>query len=496
MFAFARCRTSLVGPALSTLLAFAGVASESQAVITHQYLFNSGDGLTIVDSVGTANGSALDGATVNVADSRLVLDGVSGYGALPGPDIAVNTYSAISLESWFVQNGNTNQFTFLAGFGRTSEGLNGESANLGYDYLMLQPTRGPGDQGSRGAISFGTFDGEVGVTDGARDLNDGQLHHVVMTVDATDLAYYVDGIQIGTAPLSDVPDASLANVSTDLAYLGRALYPDPFFEGSIFEFTVHDNALSATDVETRFQSGCIAGCGEPLQFVVDRDTGVGTFTNELAIQNIVAYSISSAAGAIDTANWASVADNGDADSGGSIDADDVWQLGATINSTEISETDPIGGGGPDDGFGVGADVSLGALWTKSPFEDLTVSVTTFDGISEATFELPVTFTGNGGAGFSRSDLDVDGDIDADDYATLMANHLQTLAGTTAVETFPFGDIDGDLDNDFSDFRLFKNDFIAANGAAAFAALGAVPEPSTALLVGLSAFGLTACRRRS
>ena len=50
-----------------------------------------------------------------------------------------------------------------------------------------------------------------------------------------------------------------------------------------------------------------------------------------------------------------------------------------------------------------------------------------------------------------------------------------------------GDLDGDGDNDFADFRLFQADYIAANGAAAFDALLNVPEPATALLL-LSMFG--------
>jgi hypothetical protein len=44
-----------------------------------------------------------------------------------------------------------------------------------------------------------------------------------------------------------------------------------------------------------------------------------------------------------------------------------------------------------------------------------------------------------------------------------------------------GDLDGDGDNDFSDFRLFQTDYIAANGEAAFAALMNIPEPTTAIL---------------
>ncbi|CAD7694869.1 unnamed protein product [Ostreobium quekettii] len=393
---------------------------------------------------------------------------------------------------WMAQTGNNDQFTFAAGFGRTSDGSNGETSGLGYDYLMMQPTRGGGD-GSRGAISFGTFDGEVGVTDGSRDLNDGGLHHVVMTVNATDLAYYVDGMQIGVAPLSTIAGASLANVSNDLAYLGRALYPDPYFEGSIYEFSIWDNALSEAEVATRFTDGCIDNCGSRY-LEINRISGEAQLINSLSDESIISYSLSSAAGSLNPAGWTSIADTGDANSGGSIDADDIWTV-TSATGNNLAEEEPVGGGGPDDGAPLGGGFSLGNVWSKSRFEDVTLSLTILNpDFTERVENLSVQFVGNGGEAFSRSDLDVDGDIDADDYSALLSFHLNPLPGTTAFETAPFGDIDGDLDNDFDDFRLFKNDFIAANGAAAFAALSAVPEPSAALLALVAVASLAARRR--
>ena len=64
----------------------------------------------------------------------------------------------------------------------------------------------------------------------------------------------------------------------------------------------------------------------------------------------------------------------------------------------------------------------------------------------------------------RSDLDQDGDVDADDYLRLRSYHLSPLAGDSPIETFAFGDVDGDLDNDYNDFRLFKQDYLATHGA--------------------------------
>ena len=93
----------------------------------------------------------------------------------------------------------------------------------------------------------------------------------------------------------------------------------------------------------------------------------------------------------------------------------------------------------------------------------------------------------------RSDFDLDGDLDADDYVRLRTYHLATLVGDSPLETFAFGDADGDLDNDYRDFRLFKDDYIAAHGAAAFdamlASFGAIPEPCSAGLMLLEVSGM-------
>ena len=90
--------------------------------------------------------------------------------------------------------------------------------------------------------------------------------------------------------------------------------------------------------------------------------------------------------------------------------------------------------------------------------------------------MPVFFVnGPDDAPFSRSDFDLDGDVDTSDYLTLQANHLKNLGGTLHIDTFDVGDINGDLVNDYLDFRMFKADFIAANGAAAFASTGCKPR---------------------
>jgi hypothetical protein len=96
----------------------------------------------------------------------------------------------------------------------------------------------------------------------------------------------------------------------------------------------------------------------------------------------------------------------------------------------------------------------------------------------------------------RSDLNVDGLVNANDWPLFFPNMLADMGAMTGVQRALAGDIDLDGDNDINDFLLFKTDFDAANGIGAFEAmLNGVPEPSAALLVALASLGLIRGRRR-
>lgn len=492
-------RLPSVCASLFLFLAVFVFADNASAVLRHNYLFNSGDGMQVLDSVGGAHGSTFGTAVVNTSESRLALTygaNATGYADLstPSAPIDINNYSELTLEQWLQVGTEVTNWSWSWGIGRQGDIGAGEDGNIGYDYFMFNVFRANAD-GSRAAITTNTFDAETQVTNGSIDMNDGLLHHIVATIDSTNLAYYIDGVQIGTAPLPEVDDGmggmrtwNLTDLATDLNFLGRSLYNgDNDLGGSIFEARIYDNALTPTEVADNFTAGCQDECGTGPALVINRDTGTAQFTNDLGSQNVVVYSIASAAGVLNPTGWSSIAATGDADSGGSVDADDVWSIDSETR-TLLGEQDPLGGGGPDDGAPLVTSLPLGDIWTKSPFEDLTASITVFDGFNETVVNIPVIYTGNNGEAFRISDLDIDGDSDGDDYVIFKENHLQTLTTdpeALPIDTFVLGDLDGDLDNDFDDFSLFKADFIDANGAAAFQALLAgapVPEPSTVLIL--------------
>jgi hypothetical protein len=212
------------------------------ANLVHSYTFEDG---TANDSVGTANGTLVGDATIS--NGSLVLDGEDDWMEMPGDVIALNTYSELTIEAWFtsVDGGNTG-YHMLAAFGE--EGT-GDSSTAGYRYLFITPARG--DNVSRAAIQTRSMDDspnneETGVN-APTEHDDGQIHQFVCTVDATSIAFYIDGEQIGVATL--FAGNEIAGIGQAAAYLGKGVYSvDPEWAGSIHEFNIYNRALTSSEV--------------------------------------------------------------------------------------------------------------------------------------------------------------------------------------------------------------------------------------------------------
>jgi hypothetical protein len=79
-----------------------------------------------------------------------------------------------------------------------------------------------------------------------------------MTIDAKNIAYYLDGKLIDSAPLRTTPSGptSLSVISNQRALIGASVWNnDPTFAGKIDEFSIYDRALTAEDVLRTFQTG-------------------------------------------------------------------------------------------------------------------------------------------------------------------------------------------------------------------------------------------------
>ncbi|HOQ04001.1 MAG TPA: DUF1080 domain-containing protein [Anaerohalosphaeraceae bacterium] len=240
-----------------------GLAS---GALRHRYSFTS----DASDSVGTAHGTLMNGASVS--GGQVICDGVDDYVNLPAATIAVNTYSAITLELWSAQPAVNQSYSMTAAFGgRYSNGY-------GRDYLMLCTTRG--DEVSRAAIantesSSAPWSYEVGVN--GPELNDGQEHYYALTINGTGLAYYIDGVLQGTAELGTT---TLSRLRTTYAYLARSLYnADPYVQCSINEFRIWDSALSAAEIAQHAAWGPNA-LSEPLVQFTESDGRTVLFTSQ------------------------------------------------------------------------------------------------------------------------------------------------------------------------------------------------------------------------
>jgi hypothetical protein len=208
--------------------------------LTHLYTFDDG---TANDSAGGADGTPVGGAAI--VDGSLVTTAQDQWMEMPGDVIAMNTYEAMSVAAWFTPKAGANTgYHMLCYFG---DSLNGFGSN-GFFYT---PARG--NNVSRAGISCGNaaapWAAETGI-DGL-EIDDGQPHFIVVTIDATTLTYYLDGVFAGSAALSEAN--KLSNLSTNFAYLAKGGYSaDPEWIGAIHEFRIYNKALSVGEANYLF----------------------------------------------------------------------------------------------------------------------------------------------------------------------------------------------------------------------------------------------------
>jgi hypothetical protein len=293
---------------------------------------------------------------------------------------------------------------------------------------------------------------------------------------------------MGTAPMAanlDLTTFQRADFTgTDHnIWLGRSQWPDALVDASYDEVRIYDSVLNQADVTASFNIG-----PDPVPLPVlrvNRSTGEVTFANPAGPGspfNLKDYSITSAGGQLNTAGWMSI------DTGNTFDPDGTWTTSA-LTSANIGEG--VTGGVLDGGtIAGGTSKSIGSAWLRTPIA----------GDLAFTYTLNGGATGSGiveysGATPARSDFDGDGQITVADWQNnFVPNAGKAFTGELPVAAYLKGDVDGDLDNDYTDFLIFKGDYNAVNGAGSFELLTGVPEPAT-WLVSLIAAALIGCIRR-
>ncbi|QDU86675.1 hypothetical protein Pla175_00250 [Pirellulimonas nuda] len=219
-----------------------------------------------------------------------------------------------------------------------------------------------------------------------------------------------------------------------------------------------------------------------LSLSIDRLAGTLLFSNQSGTAyDTQFYEIRSADGQFAPIRWRSIAETGDFDSGGSVDANDVWiELSAPSATDELTEATLLGSLVVGNGF----SLDLGDPWVPTPFEDVSMTIQL---VSGAAVDVPVAYTGT----LIPGDFNADGVVDLTiDWPVVRDNLLKDVAGFNKAGRYLRGDINADGLIDRLDFRLFKNAYESQPGVGTFEAglAGlAVPEPSAgAIALGLLA----------
>ncbi|QDU56518.1 PEP-CTERM sorting domain-containing protein [Aeoliella mucimassa] len=258
-----------------------------------------------------------------------------------------------------------------------------------------------------------------------------------------------------------------------------------------FRSNPDDGVLNAADNLVIATLPTDVGLTSTVDVEVDRTTGTVTIASSSTQANVVGYTMTSSSGSLDPVGWTPIAGNYDAAGDGSVD-DTNWQVMSNSIGGLVEMTVP-----PNavDGASLGGStIDLGNAWIPSPFEDVEISLMVNDGGQVKEILGIVTFTGSR----ELADLSGDGVVDVDDWTAFKSGQNAT-AGLSFGQAYRVGDMDGDLDHDLEDFRLFQNAYDEANGLGAFDAMlagVAVPEPSSVVLLGsLLAIGVAARRSR-
>lgn len=484
-------------------------ASPAMAALTNKYTFNDG---TANDSIGGQNG-VLIGTNGSISGGQLVLANTGESSQNPGAagaylDLPNNLISnaalgggtnSVSVEMWITMLQHRDwSAAFSAGTSIHGENTS-DCCNDDQPYIQIIPRTGDGGQGNDFRVTSNSYGAAEGFVDdqgagNGTDLAIGVKEHIVAVFNQAGglpgtLTVYRNGNVMGTSPIAPNLDLTSFNradfTGTDENnWLGRSQWPDALVAARFDELRIYNSALTQSDVTASLNAG-----PDPVPLPVlrvDRSTGAVTFVNPAGPSspfNLKSYSITSAGGQLNATGWQSI------DTGNTFDPDGTW---TTSSLTTANIAEGVTGGAPDGGtIAGGTSKGIGSAWYRTPFAGDLAFTYTLNGGTSGTGIVEYV-----GSNPSRSDLNGDGVINAADYTTaFLPNQGKTFATDSLVAAYLKGDLDGDLDNDYNDFALFKADYIAVNGAGSFAALAGVPEPTTFVMSLIAAMAVGACRRR-
>ncbi len=221
------------------------ITTAANGVIIHRYSFNDG---TAKDSVGNVDGK-LKGAA-SIADGKLVLknedktsdDAQLSYLEFAGPILPKS--GSVTIMAWFTAS-EAGNYSRIVNIGDKED-------TGGRAFIYFTPRNG--DDLSRAGIS--ATDAAAKTSQDNDRLDDGKPHMVALVIDgdAKKLHVFIDGKE--PKPAEDLGDNTLDKVRQVNNWLGRSSFDaDAGLSGSIDEFRVYDNALTADEAQAAFKAG-------------------------------------------------------------------------------------------------------------------------------------------------------------------------------------------------------------------------------------------------
>lgn len=204
--------------------------------LKHQWTFDDG---TALDKIGNVTGTVVGNGTL--ANKGFNTSG-NAHMTFPAGEIGINAFPEITTEIWCTSDAGKNSgWTMLSYFGATEAGG-------GKNCTFVSIARAV--DGSMVALETGGFwDGATGA-----EYDDGKLHHFVSTISANAVKFYIDGVMVAIDSIQ--VGNSIANISTQYAYLGRGGWSaDPNWLGTFHKYSLYNKALTDDNILFLYQAG-------------------------------------------------------------------------------------------------------------------------------------------------------------------------------------------------------------------------------------------------
>ena len=465
---------AIVAAGFSFLAALHSAPDANAQTLVHRWSFNN----DYLDSSGSGNHGTAAGVPTfasgrygqAVSISSATLDGVHlDFGASNLPLVETDPWS---MNVWANLSAPLGSLEHIAGF------------SLDNGYLgAIDNGRGRSFTSQSGVDNndFYFWGANADRASGADYASDGAWHMYTISYDGISLRMYKDASLLVTA----APTPNALALAYDEVHVGNPSQWNNNFDGLVDEFSIFSGTLSEGQIGGLFVNNDFTQQAilNP-SFTINRDSGEVVLTNNSSFPiEVLGYTIKSPSGSLKPIDWDTIAGRFDDGGDGTIDPNNNWEVLTNTSQTfsvELSEGAPGTDGGT---IAVGKVINFGAAWAGNPVEDVTIELLLDDGMGTIK-SLLAEFTGNGGNRFAEGDLNSDGDVDPSDWQAFRTASAATLGGATATQAYLGGDFDGDFDKDIFDFDHFVAAYDAANGGGAFAAMLAVPEPASIVLLAI------------